>query len=114
MDLGNSIPDIKSSFIIIKKFKTINTGLGGYGYCVAWHINYIHLLIRILNIKKYIAKVQIEVMFMTFDAVVKIKFESTGKNSILVHTGWYLSYVLSLYLPTSLKFCIHPSKYIWN
>lgn len=64
---------------------------------MAWHINYIHLLIRILNIK-YIAKVQSGVMFMTSGAVVKIKFESIGQNGILVHTGWYLAYVLSLYL----------------
>lgn len=48
--------------------------------------------------KIYIAKVQNEMMYITSGVIVKIKFESIGQNSILLHTGWVLAYVLSFYL----------------
>lgn len=101
---GNSIPDIKSSLLIIKKFNT-NIGMGGssssgVGEALA------HKLYSPFNLnfeyKQYIAKVQNAVMHVTLGAVVKSKCEGTNGtsnckgNTAFLHTGWYLACVLSL------------------
>lgn len=55
-------------------------------------------LLRILNTKMLIAKVQNEMGYGTIGAVVKIKFEITGQTSILVAHWLILAVVLSLYI----------------
>lgn len=73
------------------------------GWAKTWHISYT----QDFEYKIYIAKGQNKVIYITSAAVAKITFESTGQNSILVHAGWYLAYVLSLHHsqpPTSPEF----------
>lgn len=53
------------------------------GWVKTWHISYT----QDFEYKIYIAKGQNKVIYITSGAVVKIKFESTGQNSILVHAG---------------------------